>query len=39
VIVAFDAYVCGSASQVSGERRAMLEFIDGNDRWEWVPYM
>jgi hypothetical protein len=39
MIVAFDDYFCWSASQLSGERKAMLEFVAGDRRWEWVPYM
>lgn len=39
MIVAFDDYFCWSPSQVSGERRAMLELAGMDDRWEWVPYI
>jgi O-methyltransferase len=39
MVVAFDDYFCWSSTQMSGERKAMLEFIAGDDRWEWVPYI
>lgn len=39
MIVAFDDYYCWSASQISGNRKAMLEFSSGDSRWEWVPYL
>lgn len=39
MIVAFDDYFCWSASQISGERMAMLEFASENTEWELVPYM
>lgn len=39
MIVAFDDYFCWSSSQPSGERRALLEFVARNRRWEWVPYL
>jgi hypothetical protein len=39
MIVAFDDYFCWSRSQISGERRAMLEFSAANDDWEWVPFV
>jgi O-methyltransferase len=39
MIVAFDDYFCWSASQLSGERRAMLDLLANDDRWEWVPYV
>ena len=38
MIVAFDDYFCWSSTQVSGERRALVEFVAADDRWEWVPY-
>ena len=38
MIIAFDDYFCWSASQVSGERLAMLEFFSDGP-WELVPYM
>ena len=39
MIIAFDDYFCWSASQISGERRAMLEFFASHDRWTLLPYM
>jgi len=39
MIIAFDDYHCWSAGQISGERRAMMEFFAENDRWRLVPYM
>ena len=39
MIIAFDDYFCWSATQVSGERRAMLEFFHHNAEWELLPYM
>jgi O-methyltransferase len=39
MLVAFDDYFCWSPSQLSGERRAMLEFVADSGKWEWVPYM
>jgi hypothetical protein len=39
MIVAFDDYFCWSGSQISGERRAMLDFSAGSDEWKWVPYV
>ena len=39
MIVAFDDYFCWSAAQISGERKAMLELVSEDPRWEWVPYM
>jgi O-methyltransferase len=39
MIVAFDDYFCWSATQPSGERKALEELRAGDDRWEWVPYV
>lgn len=39
MIVAFDDYFCWSASQISGERKAMLECFAENSRWALLPYM
>jgi hypothetical protein len=39
MIIAFDDYFCWSASQVSGNRRAMLEMFSENSVWELLPYM
>lgn len=38
MIIAFDDYFCWSASQLSGERRAFLEFSSENDDWHFEPY-
>ena len=38
-IIAFDDYFCWSENQISGERRAMLEFFSGHARWRLVPYL
>jgi len=39
MIIAFDDYFGWSATQVSGNRRAMLEVFSENSEWELVPYM
>jgi len=39
MIVAFDDYFCWSPTQISGERRAMLEAFENDPRWELLPYM
>ena len=39
MIIAFDDYFCFSASQISGERKAMLEFLANDGRWALLPYM
>ena len=39
MIIAFDDYFCWSASHISGERKAMLEFFANNDSWALLPYM
>ena len=39
MIIAFDDYFCWSASQISGERRAMLEFFANDSKWALLPYM
>ncbi|MDH4021902.1 MAG: TylF/MycF family methyltransferase [Gammaproteobacteria bacterium] len=38
MIIAFDDYFCWSATQVSGERRAMLEAFGRHERWQLLPY-
>lgn len=38
MLVAFDDYFCWSASQLAGERRALLELQAEDDRWHWLPY-
>ena len=39
MIIAFDDYFCWSATQVSGERRAMLEAFEGHEKWQLLPFM
>ena len=39
MIVAFDDYFCWSSSQLSGERKALLEVAPGQEKWEWTPYL
>jgi len=39
MLIAFDDYFCWSATQISGERKAMLEFFADDSRWTLVPYM
>jgi hypothetical protein len=39
MIIAFDDYFCWSATQLSGERRAQLEFFSRHSRWELVPFV
>src|SRR5439155_2138732 len=39
MIVAFDDYFCWSATELSGDRKAMLEFARANPGWHWLPYM
>jgi len=39
MIVAFDDYFCWSSSQISGERKALLEVTSDQEKWEWTPYM
>ena len=39
MIVAFDDYYCWSETQASGERRALLELMARESRWNWLPYM
>ncbi len=38
MIVAFDDYFCASTDQLSGERRALMEFQSEHQRWRFVPY-
>jgi O-methyltransferase len=37
MIVAFDDYFCWSASQIAGQRRALLELLARQSRWALVP--
>jgi predicted O-methyltransferase YrrM len=39
MIIAFDDYFCWSPTQVSGERRAMLEAFGAHEKWNLHPYM
>ena len=39
MIIAFDDYFCWSANQLSGERRAELEFFSHHSRWGLVPFV
>lgn len=39
MIFAFDDYFCGTATQMSGERAAMLEAFPSEGRWRLVPYV
>ncbi|CAN7593765.1 TylF/MycF/NovP-related O-methyltransferase [Rhizobium sp. LjRoot254] len=39
MVVAFDDYFCTSADAVSGERLAMLEFLDGQTDFAFLPYL
>jgi O-methyltransferase len=39
MVVAFDDYFCWSATQPSGERKALEEYRAGDDRREWVPFV
>jgi hypothetical protein len=38
MIIAFDDYFCHSSTQISGERKALLEFIENQDDWSFLPY-
>lgn len=39
MIVAFDDYFCHSLAGASGERMALLEFLAGNPRWNFLAYI
>jgi O-methyltransferase len=39
MIIAFDDYFCWSASQLAGERKAMLECFSNDDTWALLPYV
>ena len=39
MIIAFDDYFCWSSTQLSGERRAQLEFFSRNPQWNLLPYV
>ena len=38
VIIGFDDYFCYSPNGTSGERRAMLDFLNENPQWKFVPF-
>lgn len=39
MIIAFDDYHCWSPEQLAGERRAMMEFFEKNERWRLAPFV
>ena len=39
MIIAFDDYFCWTPTQLSGERRAMLDFFGNNAQWNLLPFM
>ncbi len=39
MIIAFDDYFCWSATQISGERMAMLELFSNNNEWEFSSFL
>jgi hypothetical protein len=39
MVLAFDDYHCWSSTQVSGNRRAAVEFFEGHARWGLVPFL
>jgi hypothetical protein len=39
MIVAFDDYFCWSSTQISGERKALLEFQANNPQWYFLPFI
>ncbi len=39
MIVALDDYFCWSPSEISGERKALLEFVSDDKTWEWTPFV
>ena len=39
MIVAFDDYFCWSSTQISGERKALLEFQEKHPRWNFLPFI
>jgi len=39
MIIAFDDYFCWTPTQLSGERRAMLDFFGDNPQWNLLPFM
>jgi len=39
MIIAFDDYFCWSPTEMSGERKAMLEYFSDNKDWNLVPFL
>ena len=39
MIIAFDDYFCWTATQISGERRAMLDVFADHARWQLLPFV
>jgi O-methyltransferase len=39
MIVALDDYFCWSPTQIAGERRALMEFLSDNRRWDCLPFL
>ncbi len=39
MIIAFDDYYCWSSTQISGERRAAIEFAAQEKSWHFTPYL
>lgn len=39
MIIAFDDYYCWSSTQISGERRAAIEFAAQENSWHLAPYL
>jgi hypothetical protein len=39
MIIGLDDYFCYSSTQVSGERKALLEFFAKQQKWHLLPYM
>jgi hypothetical protein len=39
MIVAFDDYYCASSTALAGERKALLEFLDSDTRFNFLPYV
>jgi len=39
MILALDDYYCWSSDQMSGERRALMEFFSDNSDWHLLPYV
>ena len=39
MIIGFDDYFCHSETQISGERKAMLEYFEDHPKWNLLPYI